>query len=133
MSIGRSVLRKEGRAKVTGQSRYVDDLFLPGMLHGATVRSPSPRGLIRQIHYGGDIPWDEFTVVTAADIPNVVALIADDSHISPAIASITSRNRSSSSRTRIARCSKRRAATSRSRSIRFRRSLRSRTHCRVRR
>ena len=31
MSIGQSVVRKEGRAKVTGQSRYVDDLVLPGM------------------------------------------------------------------------------------------------------
>ena len=80
MSIGRSVLRKEGRAKVTGQSRYVDDLSLPGMLHGVTVRSAAPRGLIRQIHYGDGIPWDEITVVTAADIPgtNVVALITDD-------------------------------------------------------
>ena len=80
MSIGRSVVRKEGRAKVTGQSRYVDDLSLPGMLHGVTVRSAAPRGLIRQIHYGDGIPWDEITVVTAADIPgtNVVALITDD-------------------------------------------------------
>jgi CO/xanthine dehydrogenase Mo-binding subunit len=80
MSIGRSVVRKEGRAKVTGQSRYVDDLFLPGMLHGVTVRSDVPRGLIKAIHYGGGIPWDEFTIVTAADIPgaNVVALISDD-------------------------------------------------------
>jgi CO/xanthine dehydrogenase Mo-binding subunit len=80
MSIGRSVVRKEGRAKVTGQSRYVDDLFLPGMLHGVTVRSPSPRGLIRAVHYDGGIPWDEITVVTAADIPgaNIVALITDD-------------------------------------------------------
>jgi len=80
MSIGQSVVRKEGRAKVTGQSRYVDDLFLPGMLHGVTVRSPSPRGRIRAVHYGEGIPWDEFTVVTAADIPgaNIVALITDD-------------------------------------------------------
>jgi CO/xanthine dehydrogenase Mo-binding subunit len=80
MSIGRPVARKEGRAKVTGQSRYVDDLFLPGMLHGVTVRSPAPRGLITAIHYGDGIPWDEFTVVTAADIPgaNFIALIIDD-------------------------------------------------------
>src|SRR5262245_56917830 len=80
MSIGRSVVRKEGRAKVTGQSRYVDDLFLPGMLHGVTVRSQAPRGLIKATHYHDGIPWDEFTIVTAADIPgtNVVALITDD-------------------------------------------------------
>jgi CO/xanthine dehydrogenase Mo-binding subunit len=39
-AIGQSIPRKEGRAKVTGQARYVDDLRLPGMLHGVTVRSP---------------------------------------------------------------------------------------------
>jgi CO/xanthine dehydrogenase Mo-binding subunit len=79
-SVGQSIPRKEGRAKVTGQARYVDDLTLPGMLHGATVRSDVPRGVIRRILYGPGIPWDEFTIVTAADIPgdNVVALIADD-------------------------------------------------------
>ena len=80
MHIGQPTPRKEARSKVTGQARYVDDLAFPGMLHGVTVRSPSPRGLIRDIRYEPGIPWDELTVVTAADIPgaNVVALIADD-------------------------------------------------------
>lgn len=65
---------------MTGQARYVDDLALPGMLHGVTVRSPVPRGIIHDIQYSPTIPWNEFTVVTAADIPgrNVVALINDD-------------------------------------------------------
>jgi CO/xanthine dehydrogenase Mo-binding subunit len=79
-AIGQSIPRTEGRAKVTGQARYVDDLRLPGMLHGVTVRSPSPRGVIRDIRYGPGIPWDTITIVSARDIPgaNVVALITDD-------------------------------------------------------
>jgi CO/xanthine dehydrogenase Mo-binding subunit len=78
-SIGTSVPRKEARAKVTGRARYVDDVVLPGMIHGVTVRSACPRGRIRAVHYGDGIPWDEVTVVTARDIPhNVVALINDD-------------------------------------------------------
>ncbi|HYT73259.1 MAG TPA: xanthine dehydrogenase family protein molybdopterin-binding subunit [Vicinamibacterales bacterium] len=78
--IGRSVLRKEGRAKVTGQALYVDDVTPAGTLHGVTVRSPVARGRIKAIHFDPSIPWDEYTVVTAADIPgaNVVKLIADD-------------------------------------------------------
>ena len=79
-AIGRSVPRREGRSKVTGHARYVDDLTLPGMLHGITVRSSVPRGVIRNIEFGDGIPWDELTVVTADDIPgrNVVLLITDD-------------------------------------------------------
>ncbi len=79
-TVGRSVPRKEGREKVTGASRYVDDLSFPDMLHGVTVRSAVPRGRIRTIEYAGGIPWDEFTIVTARDIPgeNIVALIVDD-------------------------------------------------------
>ena len=78
--IGKAYPRKEGRKKVTGQALYVDDLTFPDMLHGATVRSPSPRGKITGISFGGDIPWDEFTIVTAKDIPgaNYVALILND-------------------------------------------------------
>jgi CO/xanthine dehydrogenase Mo-binding subunit len=79
-AIGRAIPRRDGRAKVTGRARYIDDMALPGMLHGLTVRSPVPRGIIRDIHYGDGVPWDEIVVVGATDIPgrNVVALILDD-------------------------------------------------------
>jgi CO/xanthine dehydrogenase Mo-binding subunit len=78
--VGVSVPRKEGRDKVTGQAQYVDDMTLPGMLFGATIRSQIPRGKIRKITFGPGIAWDQFVIVTAKDIPgkNVVALIADD-------------------------------------------------------
>ena len=78
--IGVAVPRKEGREKVTGQAQYIDDMSLPGMLYGATVRSRIPRGKITRITLGSGIPWDEFVIVSAKDIPgqNCVALIADD-------------------------------------------------------
>ena len=78
--IGKSAPRKEGRKKVTGQALYVDDISFPEMLHGATVRSSVARGRIKGIHFEGDIPWSEFTIVTAQDIPgeNYVALILND-------------------------------------------------------
>ena len=78
--VGRSVARKEGRRKLTGQARYVDDLSLPGLVHGVTVRSAVPRGRLRDIRFGAGIPWDEFTVVTAADVPagnSVASILAD--------------------------------------------------------
>jgi CO/xanthine dehydrogenase Mo-binding subunit len=77
---GQSVIRKEGHHKVTGKAQYVDDLSFPEMIHGVTVRSGVPRGMIRDIRFGTGIPWNEFTVVTAADIPgkNEVALIEPD-------------------------------------------------------
>ena len=67
--IGASPLRKEGRGKVLGQARYVDDLELPGMWHGATVRSTIARGRIRNITLGPGVDWSEYTIVRAADIP----------------------------------------------------------------
>ena len=78
--IGKPIPRKEGRKKVTGQALYVDDLSFPNMLHGVTVRSSVPRGRIKNISFAGEIPWDEFTIVTAKDIPgeNYVALILND-------------------------------------------------------
>src|SRR5215211_6964585 len=78
--IGKAVPRKEGRKKVTGQALYVDDLSFPDMLHGVTVRNPVARGKITNITFLGDIPWDEFVIVTAKDIPgaNYVALLVND-------------------------------------------------------
>lgn len=80
-NIGRSVPRKEGRDKVTGRSRYIDDIVFPDMLYGVTVRSDVSRGRLIDIHFENDkIPWEEFTIVTAQDIPgeNAVALILLD-------------------------------------------------------
>jgi CO/xanthine dehydrogenase Mo-binding subunit len=81
--IGKSAPRKEGRKKVTGAALYVDDISFPEMLHGTTVRSQVARGRIRNITFAGDIPWHEFTIVTAKDIKenpgeNYVALILND-------------------------------------------------------
>src|SRR5437870_1472571 len=101
--VGKAVPRKEGRQKVTGAALYVDDLRFDGMLHGVTVRSSIARGRIKSISFDqppasttpsglpasgprsaggsdGNIPWDEFTIVTAKDIPgeNYVALILND-------------------------------------------------------
>jgi CO/xanthine dehydrogenase Mo-binding subunit len=78
--VGKPIPRKEGRKKVTGAALYVDDLKFDGMLHGVTVRSSIPRGRIKNIAFEGDIPWHDFTIVTAKDIPgeNYVALILND-------------------------------------------------------
>jgi CO/xanthine dehydrogenase Mo-binding subunit len=86
--VGVSVPRKEGWDKVTGAARYVDDMVLPGMLYGATVRSSVARGKIGKISFDASVPWDDFVVVTAKDIPgkNCIALILDDQ---PCLASET--------------------------------------------
>jgi CO/xanthine dehydrogenase Mo-binding subunit len=78
--IGTAVPRKEAASKVTGTAEYVDDLFVPGMLYGLTVRSSIPRGLIREIHFGAGVPWDEIVIVRACDIPgrNLVSLLVED-------------------------------------------------------
>jgi len=78
--VGQSVPRKEGRDKVTGRSQYVDDMVLPNMLFGATVRSQIPRGKIKKITFGPGVAWDEFVIVSAKDIPgkNCISLIGDD-------------------------------------------------------
>lgn len=82
-AIGKPVPRKEGRDKVTGRSKYIDDVQWDGAWHGATVRSPVARGRVKRVIYGEGIPWSEFAVVTAADInacgwKNVVTLLVDD-------------------------------------------------------
>ncbi len=77
-AVGRSVSRKDGIGKATGQARYTDDLTWPGMLFGRTVRTTAPGGRIA----GHRLDFDPagFTVVDHRDIPgrNVVALLQDD-------------------------------------------------------
>jgi 4-hydroxybenzoyl-CoA reductase alpha subunit len=47
--IGHARRRVDGRAKVTGQLRYADDMKLPRMLHMKLLRSPHPHALIEAI------------------------------------------------------------------------------------
>ncbi len=47
--VGRRIPRVDGADKVTGRAQYIADLVLPGMLHGAVVRSPYPHARIRRI------------------------------------------------------------------------------------
>lgn len=72
--------RREGMAKLSGAERYVDDVPAPDALWGATVRSPAPRGRIREIRFAPDVDWSELVVVDHRDIPgaNRVRLIESD-------------------------------------------------------
>ena len=47
--VGRRVQRVEGFDKVTGDSEYIADIYLPGMLVGKVLRSPYPHARIRHI------------------------------------------------------------------------------------
>ena len=78
--VGAPVLRKEGVNKLLGRACYVDDMEREGMWYGATVRSTIPRGIIRSIAFDRNVNWDEFTIVTAADVPgeNHIHLIIAD-------------------------------------------------------
>ncbi len=78
--VGENVVRKEGEGKVLGRAQYVDDLVFPGILHGITVRSKIARGRILDIRFHDTVNWDEFTVVTARDIPgkNTIVHLAED-------------------------------------------------------
>jgi CO/xanthine dehydrogenase Mo-binding subunit len=67
--LGTSPLRKEGRAKVLGAAQYIDDLSLPDMWHGATIRSTIARGRIVSITFAPEIDWSEYIIVRASDIP----------------------------------------------------------------
>ena len=47
--VGKPRRRVDARAKVTGQTRFADDLIFPRMLHGKLLRSPHPHARIVRI------------------------------------------------------------------------------------
>jgi len=73
--------RPDARAKVTGSTRYVADLALPGMLHAAAAVSPLASARIAGIDTAAAraVAGVE-AVVTAADVPgkNLVGVIFED-------------------------------------------------------
>ncbi len=77
--IGDSPPRPDGWAKVTGGAKYTDDLTLPGMLFGATLRSPHPHARIVSLRFDPARAPEGAVAVTAKDVPGVngVQLIDD--------------------------------------------------------
>ncbi|HLJ98674.1 MAG TPA: molybdopterin cofactor-binding domain-containing protein [Streptosporangiaceae bacterium] len=68
--VGDSSIRPDGRAKVTGEFAYSSDLWLDGMLWGATLRSPHPSARITGIDITAALAAPGVhAVLTSADVP----------------------------------------------------------------
>ena len=68
--IGDSPLRPDGALKVTGQFAYGSDLWMDGMLWGATLRSPHPCARIKSISIGEALATSGVhAVLTHDDVP----------------------------------------------------------------
>jgi CO/xanthine dehydrogenase Mo-binding subunit len=80
-TVGKSIPRLEGRAKVTGRAEYVHNLRLPGMLHGKIFRSTIAHGRIRRIDVSAAQAVEGVhRVITGADVRTVIP----DPHYGPA-------------------------------------------------
>ncbi len=79
-SVGLQVPRFDARDKVTGRALYLDDLRVPGVLHGRTVRSTVAHGRILGIELDPAFDWSGVTICDHRDVPgeNVVAAIEAD-------------------------------------------------------
>ncbi len=68
--IGRARRRVDGRAKVTGQTVFADDVVLPRMLHCKLLRSPVPHATIRKIDTSRALAAEGVhLVLTGKDMP----------------------------------------------------------------
>src|SRR5437660_7373677 len=62
--------RVDARAKVTGQTRFADDIFLPRMAHCKLLRSPHPHACIRKIDASRAAAHPGvYLVLTGKDVP----------------------------------------------------------------
>jgi 4-hydroxybenzoyl-CoA reductase subunit alpha len=62
--------RVDARAKVTGQTRFADDIFLPRMAHCKLLRSPHPHARIRKIGFSRALAHPGvYLVLTGKDVP----------------------------------------------------------------
>ena len=68
--IGVSRRRVDARAKVTGQTRYADDIVLPRMAYCKLLRSPHPHARIRKIDASRALAYPGvYLVLTGKDVP----------------------------------------------------------------
>lgn len=68
--VGTSLARVDILGKITGKPSYVQDMVLPGMLHGRIARPPGPRARLKSVD-----------VKEVAQMPGVVAVVRDGSFL----------------------------------------------------
>ena len=81
--IGKPRRRVDGRAKVTGQTKFADDLIFPRMLHGKLLRSPHPHARITRIDTSAaeTLPGVHLVLTGAAlPIPYGILPVSHDEH-----------------------------------------------------
>ncbi|MBT3236550.1 MAG: xanthine dehydrogenase family protein [Bdellovibrionales bacterium] len=74
-------MRREGLAKIRGETKYIDDQSWPHqVIFGMAIRSPVARGTLTAIEFDQQIDWSDFCIVTPQDIPgkNRIKMIEDD-------------------------------------------------------
>src|SRR5208337_348782 len=68
--VGERMVRPDAHEKLLGTGEFVDDMQVPGMLHGAVLRAKYPRALVKKIDVAAarSFPGVE-VVLTARDVP----------------------------------------------------------------
>ena len=68
--VGERTVRPDAKRKLLGTGEFVDDMQVPGMLHGAVLRAKYPRALVKKIDVAAAraLPGVE-VVLTAKDVP----------------------------------------------------------------
>ena len=79
-TVGKPLDRRDAWDKVTGRTRYLADVDVPGTWYGGALRSTVARGRLRGIARDPGFDWSRVVVVEAADLPgdNCVAMVMDD-------------------------------------------------------
>ena len=105
--VGERLPRPDARAKVLGTGEYVDDMVVPGMLHGAVLRAPKPRvrilaidtreaeaapGVVRVLT-AADVPGQRFQGHIVPDWPALVAVGEETRYVGDALALVAARTR----------------------------------------
>jgi len=68
--VGTSLARLDILSKITGKPSYVQDMVLPGLLHGRITRPPGPRARLKSVD-----------LKEVAQMPGVVAVVRDGSFL----------------------------------------------------
>jgi selenium-dependent xanthine dehydrogenase len=98
--VGERMPRVDAAEKTTGEGQFVDDMLLPGMLHGAALRSPTARGLVKSIDVSEakkmpgvvavltaeDVPGERYLGHIVHDWPVMIAVGEETRYIGDAVA-----------------------------------------------